>query len=187
MNKDILTDLYGGFSIQGAQPVQMKHQRAYGPNGTLPIKLGSKSYAITGGPYYGKPAGALGIKLAQEIQADCHVDIPIQDFNVPTQKEMEVGVIQSLSLIIDFGQDHEIWAGCMGGMGRTGLLFACLIKVSQELNRNRWMPWVKQPDPVAFVREKYYSHAVETSSQMKFVDEFDAKAVAKFIGRYLTN
>lgn len=156
------------------------------PLGDLPITLAGKTHVLTGGPYYGKPKGAIGIKLAVEIDEDCHVDLPIKDFSVPAQHEMEVGVIQALLLILG-AEGAPIYAGCMGGMGRTGLFFACLVKVEQELNRQWWAFWRKDPDPVAYVREHYSDHAVETQQQQEFVAAFNAKRVAKFIREYLTN
>jgi hypothetical protein len=171
---------YGGFLPGGAGGFGSIIPLA--PNGVLDLQFGGQNYEITGGPYHAKPDDAIGIKLAVEIDEECHIDLPIADFDVPAQHEMEIGVLRTIAMLLDFGGDYELYAGCMGGRGRTGLLFACIVKVEQELNR-RW--WQRRKDPVERVRETYYMHAVETKDQQEFVEEFDAKSVAKFVKRYI--
>ena len=50
--------------------------------------------------------------------------------------------------------------GCMGGIGRTGLMLSLLAKAFGV------------EDPVAYVRKHYYSHAVETKEQRQFIADF---------------
>ncbi|MGZ7140838.1 phosphatase domain-containing putative toxin, partial [Streptococcus pyogenes] len=62
---------------------------------------------------------------AAEINAACSVDIPTRDFSIPNTTLMTDGLRQALALVLS-GQ--PVYAGCMGGIGRTGLFLAILAK-----------------------------------------------------------
>ena len=57
----------------------------------------------------------------------------------------------------------------MGGWGRTGLFLALIAKVCGE------------KDPVAYVREHYAPHAVETKDQQAYVESFDVAALQRWL------
>jgi hypothetical protein len=99
-----------------------------------------------------------GVKLAKEISAPCFVDLPIQDFGVPQVKDTIRAVEEALVLIAVCRR--PVYAGCMGGIGRTGLFLALLAKAFGVTK------------PVEYVRQNYYSHAVETKEQFDFVASF---------------
>lgn len=119
----------------------------------LPLPFG-KHYTVFGGPYYDKPATMLGVKMAVEIQEACEVDIPTRDFKVPPVPVLLTGLEKALQLI---ASRQPLYVGCMGGKGRTGLFLAALAKLWGE------------KDPVVYVRKHYYSHAVETPEQERYI------------------
>ena len=71
------------------------------------------------------------------------------------QGDKELGGLGDLFVVYWEGD-----VGCMGGIGRTGLMLALLAKSFGE------------EDPVRYVRATYYSHAVETAAQKQFIAEF---------------
>lgn len=129
-------------------------------NGVMKLPaFGGKFYVIAGGPYMRRPANVSGrvftVRLAKEIREDADVVIPIVDFSVPESDEALLkGLDAALSAM---GRGEMVYAGCMGGRGRTGLFLACLAKL-----------WGKA-GPVEFVREVYFNHAVETEDQYAYV------------------
>lgn len=61
----------------------------------------------------------------------------------------------------------KLHVGCLGGHGRTGTLLAALVKVLSG-----------EEDAITYVRENYCQKAVESDSQVKFLNKyFDIKAV----------
>jgi len=126
--------------------------------GKLHIHLrGRQYYTVFGGPFRDCPSNMKGVKMAREINKECDVDIPTEDFQTPDPKLLHKGLEQAVKLII---AGEPVYVGCMGGKGRTGLFLAVLAKA------------FKIKKPVQFVRTNYYSHAVETSEQMAFVKKF---------------
>ncbi len=121
---------------------------------------------VYGGPYRHIPAGLCGVKMAEEIQAGCDVDVPTKDFNVPQVDRFKIGLVHAILLLRKHG---EIYVGCMGGVGRTGLFMSALAKIME----------MHQPLPssgdgniasyVQYVRDHYNHHAVETSKQMQYL------------------
>jgi protein-tyrosine phosphatase len=71
---------------------------------------------------------------------------------------MASGLEATINYILE---GKPVYAGCMGGIGRTGLLLALVLKA-----------WGDEA-PVATVRKQYYPHAVETSEQMRYIKEFE--------------
>jgi hypothetical protein len=122
----------------------------------LPMLWGS-SYKVFGGRYIDKPVGMLGVKMAMEIKKWAAIDIPTRDYDVPPVDVMTRGLREGVKLIAD---GEPLYVGCMGGVGRTGLYMAILAKA-----------WGVK-DPVKYVRDQYYSHAVETKQQMEYVENF---------------
>lgn len=126
--------------------------------GQLQIPLNKRQFfVVTGGPFMECPKSMKGVKMAKEIKQECAVDIPTQDFQVPDRKLLYRGLAKALDMML---AGEPLYVGCMGGKGRTGLFLAVLAK-SMGVKK-----------PVEFVREKYYSHAVETKEQYDFVKKF---------------
>lgn len=124
---------------------------------TLPMLWGSE-YSVFGGRYIDKPSTMYGVKMAAEIKAACDVDIPTRDYSVPSMELMTDGLRKGIKLI---ATGKPVYAGCMGGIGRTGLYLAILAKA-----------WGIK-DPVKYVREHYFNHAVETKEQMEYIANFE--------------
>jgi hypothetical protein len=127
--------------------------------GLLKLPVNSRQYfVIYGGPYLDCPDGFRGVKLAKEITRPCEVSIPIKDYSVPQVGNLNVGLEKAVSLLL---AGDAVYAGCMGGRGRTGLFLAILAKAFGV------------EKPVEYVRENYFHHAVETTEQYDFVMDYE--------------
>lgn len=136
----------------------MKAKRYKIGNGSLPVPFCCKlHFTVIGGPYRQCPPNMMGVKMAQEIDLPCAVSIPTRDYCVPTLVDMNRGLIEAVGLVL---KREPLYVGCAGGIGRTGLFLAILAKAFG----------VK--DPVAYVREYYHPHAVETVEQRYYVGSF---------------
>lgn len=149
-----------------------------GANGSLDLNLGWRggfqSVRIIGGPYdkYRPSDNTFGVCVRTEMIGRLAIDawVPIHDFEVP---EDDAQVEQALMLAFDAAIRGrlEVYVGCMGGWGRTGLFLALMAKAAG----------VEQP--VKYVREHYTPRAVETRDQMGYVANFDVSRVQKAIRR----
>jgi len=139
------------------------------PNGKMPISLGWRggfiSFDIIGGPYDAFKRGEnadFGVCLRAELcPEDLDVLLPIPDFKVPTRaqlEDVEYVIRRALTAAIE---GKRVWAGCMGGWGRTGMFLALLAKVADY------------EDPVGYVRRVYSKKACETKDQCRYVYEFE--------------
>jgi hypothetical protein len=144
------------------------------------VPFGWASRIVYGGPYHMKPARMAGIKLAPEVEGDAWWHLPIRDFSVPPVKHTVDEVLRgTISLMTENKQ--PVYVGCYGGRGRTGLFLAVLCKV------------MGVPDPIAYVRKHFDTHAVETEIQKRYVEQYISpftardlfiyKAVAFYHGR----
>lgn len=129
--------------------------------GTVVLPL-TRHHHVTvfGGPYLQKPTGYVGVKMAQELplfkNGDHQIDIPTKDFSTPPQDKLLAGLEEAVDQIL---AGKNVYVGCMGGKGRTGLFLSVLVKAFGIKN------------PVEYVRSVYYRHAVETPDQYDFVAE----------------
>jgi protein-tyrosine phosphatase len=138
--------------------------------GTLRLPLpGGKYYEVVGGPSIENPHTHVFVKMAKEINIPCDINIPTQDFKTPPKVQMNQGVRDAIHHIV---AGRKLYVGCMAGRGRTGLFLAVLAKAWGIRN------------PVEYVREHYYAHAVETDEQYDYVMNFhidaDLKRTIKF-------
>jgi hypothetical protein len=135
-------------------------------NGTLnlPVLMGLKHFTVAGGPYLARPANMVGVKMAKEIGAKADIDIPTQDFSVPSKDLLDAGLTQAVAAVL---AGQQVYVGCYAGRGRTGLFLSILAKAFG----------VKMP--VEYVREHYYPHAVETDDQYQFVLDYPIPAEVK--------
>lgn len=94
----------------------------------------AKTYELPGGKliyagsYKIKPKECMGVKMAEEINAICNINIPVKDFSVPP----DTGLVMRSAVRVLNGifLDEEAWyVGCMGGVGRTGLFLSVLTKL----------------------------------------------------------
>lgn len=158
-------------------------------NGQIETKLLGRKVTVMGGPYREKPEGIRGVKLAQEINAACDVRLDIPDFGIPAVHAVDDALFQTLKVLCE---DGVIYLGCAGGIGRTGMFMALLMKTIATLNlqaeeKTLWYkiknflgfdpsPYLGMRDfPVYYVRDEYLSTAVETDEQYAFVIHYDPK------------
>lgn len=118
------------------------------------FQFGLVTREIVGGPYVERPADYFGVKMAVEIKKPCDVDIPTEDYNVPSYADLDKGVRATL---LPIAKGQKVYCGCLGGLGRTGLYFGALAKL------------LNLPEPVKYVRANFKPHAIETEQQVKFV------------------
>jgi hypothetical protein len=124
----------------------------------LPLWWG-KYFTVYGGPYLDRPKNTIGVKMAAEILEPCTIRIDTKDFGVPPVRQMKDGLDRAVSYIL---LGEPVYVGCMGGIGRTGLFLAILARAFGLGGK----------DPVGYVRQNYYSPAVETQAQRKYVMSF---------------
>ncbi|QIG76969.1 tyrosine phosphatase domain-containing protein [Rhizobium phage RHph_Y1_11] len=143
-------------------------------NGTLALPLGAAAghtyMFLLGGPFETslQTGDTYRVNLkAEGTRRHFDAELPIEDYSVPDSPEMVRETIEDVILQALTGK--LIVTGCMGGMGRTGLFLAILAKA------------VGIPNPVGYVRANYFSHAVETVQQKRYVDEYDASWVPAYI------
>ena len=142
------------------------------PNGKLPVRMGwqgaFQGFDIVGGPYdaFRHTPNSYGVCVRAEGIHDVHLDLllAIPDFSVPDQSPDHVREVLRRTLQAAL-EGKEVYVGCMGGWGRTGLFLALLAKATGER------------DPVAYVRKHYSPRAVETVAQARYVASFDVSEV----------
>ena len=129
---------------------------------SIPFNAGKVRGILFGGPYKQYEPNTrrlVGVKMAKEITHPHDISIPTVDFSVPDTKDMIAGMAEAIEAIY---AGNDIYVGCMGGIGRTGLFLACMHKVELDY-------YGKVGDPVAYVRKHYYKHAIETEEQKNYV------------------
>lgn len=110
------------------------------------------------------------IKAAAEIKTDCDYHVPIVDFSVP-EGDVNHRMREAVALAIYASTlGHVVGFGCMGGIGRTGLLMGCVLKTlyGQSDTYSAYSPTQWRD----FVRKVYLGHALETKSQVQYLGQF---------------
>jgi protein-tyrosine phosphatase len=87
------------------------------------------------------------------------VRYPIRDYCAPTDEATFSGLLDDLATRLSAGE--RIYVHCIGGLGRTGTVFACLLKL-----------FGADGDAVALVRTIYRATAVESPEQRRFIAAF---------------
>ena len=83
-----------------------------------------------------------------------------EDFGLPADRDRAAEQIRAAYARAARGELVEV--GCVGGLGRTGTVLACMAVLAG----------VPAGDAVAWVREHYDAHAVETPEQEQWVQWF---------------
>ena len=133
---------------------------------------------VYGGPYLRKSVKLVGVKLAGEVRKDCTIDFPIPNYGICDQSELLEAVAKAYALLLT---DQQVYVGCVGGIGRTGLFLGVMAKVSHA-----YVPYGPEEcggafDPVLFVRKHYLAHAIETSAQESLVRGIDVSGVVRWL------
>lgn len=146
----------------------------------IPVQFGSVKGWIYGGPFRRYEPGTrrlVGVKMAEEIDHPHDISIPTEDFSVPDYVTMQQGLIDAVKALVG---GNDIYAGCMGGIGRTGLFMGVMAKVMVDYAKavgEDPPPLAQLADPVKFVRAHYKGHAIETQQQQTFVMTFPTEPV----------
>lgn len=111
------------------------------------------------------------VNLMKEHPLACSDYLPIADFSVPEDKNKLNEVIFSLIKEM-IEKTNYVYMGCFGGVGRTGLVMACIAKC------------LGVQDPVHYIRENYSIRAVETEEQAQFVHDFNPTVVQNWLKVY---
>ena len=130
------------------------------------LDAAGEGFVVYGGPYFYKPQGMCGVKLAQEIDLPCDIDLPIKDYSIPDPQQCKAALEKAINEIF---AGKELYAGCFGGKGRTGIFLALLAKSFGH------------EKPIGYVREHYHPHAVETEEQFHFVCNFNVDELSKLV------
>lgn len=129
---------------------------------SMKVHLGPRvEVRIYGGPYYEKPADMGGVRMAAELDIPADAVVPVRDFGVPGKTHYRALYGALLFALYGLSKGREVYVGCMGGVGRTGLFLALLARCLDVIS------------PIAYVREQYSPRAVETPEQEAFVRDFD--------------
>lgn len=84
------------------------------------------------------------------------VYFPIPDFDVPTREELITNLDHTLGKALN---GKNILVHCNGGLGRTGMFLACIVKRVLNLSGEQAVSWIRDLIP----------GAVETDSQYQMV------------------
>lgn len=151
-------------------------------NKGIPVTVGTIHGTIFGGPfkeYQPNTRRLVGIKMAKEITHPHEAKVDTADYSIPALSDMQNGIIYGLK---ELANGNDIYVGCMGGIGRTGLFMGCMAKVmSDYMKKAHPRSTYVGVDPVMFVRNNYIPHAIETKEQMAFVREFDTTPVLAWV------
>lgn len=145
---------------------------------SIPVDLGVVSGHCFGGRFRDfdpTTRRLIGVKMAAEIDHPCHIDIPTQDFSIPDSNDMQEGMYMAL---LKMSKGNDIYVGCMGGIGRTGLFMGCLAKILIDYHEGSYLGFT---DPVNMVRSLYKGHAIETDEQQAFVRGFDSERLVSWL------
>lgn len=147
-------------------------------NGSMPLRIGNLiDTTVYGGPYRDVPQYFYGVKMAIEIDHPHMVSVPTRDFDVPKVSDLQAGIVKALMGMMN---DENVYVGCMGGIGRTGIFLAALAKVQIEYRKVKHRAG-RGEDPVLYVRKHFIPHAVETQQQMEYIADFDVSDIVSWL------
>jgi len=153
----------------------------------VPLDFAGSSAAIYAGPYLSyrrHRSRPLLIKMAEEIEAPCDLSVPTVDFGTPDPGLFKSALRKAADSLIS---GRPIFVGCRYGQGRTGLFLAALVKLHYEIEyRTGVRDWRSQVDPVIAVRNLYYTRAVETLDQERFVRELGLRWMSMWFAFWIS-
>jgi protein-tyrosine phosphatase len=134
----------------------------------MPIKIDGKEYFIEGGSclvdrhtvdvYVGLDDNFAHRDDAFPWKAQSRVFFPIKDHCVPKSKRELDSLADYLKEKIVAGK--KVFIGCFGGHGRTGLVLAAMVKL-----------YMGEEDAITYVRTNYCKQAVESKSQVDWLQK----------------
>ena len=102
--------------------------------------------------YLGLDHGQTLVPFKSSDRIPEQINYNIHDMSVPNDVSSFKEILHTIAKRLKDGK--KVHVGCIGGHGRTGLFFAALVAA-----------YMKVDCPIAYVRENYCQHAVETSEQ----------------------
>lgn len=147
---------------------------------SMPVEFGAVKATVFGGPFEEYVPGQrrlVSVKMAEELDLPHDISIPTRDFHTPNLADLHLGLREALKAIL---AGNDLYVGCKGGIGRTGLFMACLAKVMFDYDKESGGICPTQT-PVQYVREHYYHKAVETDEQKAFIGRFDTTEHVNFL------
>jgi len=144
----------------------------------LTLGTDETGYFIYGGPYAQKPDDIYGVNMAAEIKKFATIRIPTKDFCIPQVLHVELALWKAFVILKAEG---ELYVGCMGGIGRTGLFMALMTKVWMEMQGTLHDRERRGDQAIAYVRDVYNKRAVETTEQKDYVREFDVELIGDML------
>jgi hypothetical protein len=149
----------------GQRGAAITHQTS--PNGYFLLQVGGHRHVIIGGPFDAFNGG-FGVCLdkhsSKAKDADLLLDVP--DFGIPPAALLEKALVTTVDFMLH-RPDVPVFVGCRGGIGRTGMFMAALVR----------SVGVDTLHPVEWVRSHYLRGAVETSAQRGLVMAINTKPV----------
>ena len=130
--------------------------------GRFTLTVAGRPVQVTGGPFDAIPDGAFGVCLEAAAAKAWLADVllPVPDFGVPEQAELQRAVAAALAQM-QAEPDRPVHVGCRAGIGRTGLFLACLARAAGVPG-----------DPLDWVRAHYLPDAAETPAQQAMARGF---------------
>lgn len=120
----------------------------YGGNCGHPAVTDADLYVGLDGIHSGGPAGRPVLSYY----------FPITDMSVPKDVDAFKALITYIAQALQDGK--KVHVGCIGGHGRTGLVFAALVQVMTG-----------EKDAISYVRKHYCTKAVESAKQVDWLNE----------------
>ena len=138
---------------------------------------GFRHFKFAGGPFRQAPKyeNTFNVCLLEsKFGQTCDLWSPIPDFGVPPS----YGAVQEhLKATLRAALDgKDVYVGCMGGKGRTGLFLALLLRCTGAYTGNLGGIGV-----IKYLRAVFDPHAVETEEQESYVNAFDVKPIQTWL------
>jgi hypothetical protein len=161
---DAQKDMLDDYSPQGYQKQVTSYKRCYEDHPALPLKDG---LVIYGGScispivkdadvYVGFDMGMKSSIRSYPWEQGEEFLFHIVDMSVPKDHEQTFKLVDFTIKALQDGK--KVHMGCIGGHGRTGLIFAALVKTM-----------LGEKDAIEYVRKNYCKKAVETKEQVNWL------------------
>lgn len=120
-------------------------------------------FRVYGGSFFNRPETLYGVKLAPEINLPYNYKLDINDYSVPSLTNL----VCAVNAIITEAERHgEVYIGCYGGFGRTGLVISAVLMACSRCTKEA---------AVEEVRSYIHPHCVEVPAQHKLLLELEER------------
>ena len=132
--------------------------------GYIEFEFNGHARRIYGGSFFHAPDDDdfYTVNLMQEQPDLVSTDyFPIKDFSTPQSSSELIEVFEKM---LEDEKQRDIYVGCFGGIGRTGLFIGSFLK------------YMGNDSPIYTTRSTYYHKAIETMEQENFVLSFPKRS-----------